>query len=330
MPTLTVTVLGAGVMGDLHANVVAGHRGASLASVVDVDADAAAAVADDHDAAALTDADSALESADACVIATPEPTHADLLERAVAADCAVLLEKPIAGESADVERMAATAAEATVPILPGHLLRFEPRYAEARRAARDGDFGDLLSLSARRAIPRAWSERMGDRIHPVKQIGTHDVDLLRWIADADVTRVHATATERELSDLGIPDAIHATLSFDSGATASARFIGLWPEAFPAEIDARMEVVGSSGGSIVQVPAGGLAVADERTTYPDTAYWPAVHGRRTGALRSQFDHFLAVADGADPQITMADAIRTFEITDAIVEALDVDGSVATPA
>lgn len=329
MTTPAITVLGAGVMGDLHANVIATHRSATLQTVVDVDIDRAQSVAEAYGAIGETDTDAALERADACIIATPEPTHANLLERAVKAGCAVLLEKPIASNPTDADRIGTTAAETTLPIVPGHLLRFDPRYAEAKAAVENGEIGDLISLSARRAIPRAWSERMGDRIHPVKQIGTHDVDLLRWIAPSSVTRVQAVATEREFTDIGIPDAIHATISFESGATATARFIGLWPEGFPADIDARMELVGSSGGSIVQIPAGSAQIAMETTEYPDTAYWPQVHGHVTGTLRSQLDHFLNCLTGADPQITMADAVRAFEITEAIVIAIDADDPVDVP-
>lgn len=330
MSVPSFAVLGAGVMGNLHANVVAEHRGATLEAVTDVNADSARSIADRYGAKAETDADAALERTDACIVATPEPTHADLLSRAVEADCDVLLEKPIAEAPADVERIEQIVAETSSLVTPGHLLRFDPRYAEVKAVVDEGKVGDLVSLSARRAIPRAWSERIGDRIHPVKQIGTHDVDLLRWISPSPVSRVQATATEREFTELGIPDAIHATLSFESGATATTRFIGLWPDGFPADIDARMEVVGGRGGTIVQIPAGDAQVAADGTDYPDTAYWPQVRGRVVGTLRSQFDHFLDCLEGADPDVTMADAIRAFEITEAIVTAIDVDEPIEVPA
>lgn len=324
-----VTVLGAGVMGELHANVVAAHHGATLDSVVDLDEDRARIVANPYDATATADTDTALSDADACIIATPEPTHADLLGRALDAGCAVLLEKPLAANRGDVDLIESLWDEASTPVIPGHLLRFDPRYAEVEAAVEAGEVGDLVSLSARRAIPRAWSERMGDRIHPVKQIGTHDVDLLRWISQSPLTHVRATATTRELTDIGIPDAIHATLSFESGVSASVRLIGLWPDGFPADIDARMEVVGTDGGAVVQIPAGGVQIATNRTDCPDTAYWPQIHGRVAGALRSQFDHFLDCLDGRDPIVTMADAIRAFDITESMIDAIDVDGSVPVP-
>jgi threonine dehydrogenase-like Zn-dependent dehydrogenase len=77
----SVTVLGAGMMGDLHANVVASHHGATLRSVVDLDAEQAQAMAEQYGVTATTDVDAALSETDACIIATPEPTHADLFER---------------------------------------------------------------------------------------------------------------------------------------------------------------------------------------------------------------------------------------------------------
>jgi UDP-N-acetylglucosamine 3-dehydrogenase len=237
-----------------------------------------------------------------------------------------LLEKPIAADRNDVDRIETLTAEASRPVVPGHLLRFDPRYAGIEAAVSGGNIGELISLSARRAIPRAWSERMGDRIHPVKQIGTHDVDLLRWISPSPITRVRTTATTQAVTGLEIPDPIHATLIFDSGACASVRLVSLWPDGFPADIDARMEVIGTDGGAVVEISAGDLQLATDRTDYPDTAYWPRVHNRVTGTLRSQFDHFLDCLDGAESIVTMADAVRAFEITEAIIDAIGVDGSV----
>lgn len=322
----SIVIVGAGVMGELHAGVVASQRGASLATIVDLDADRARSLANDHDVAASTDAEVALAAADACVIATPEPSHAALLEVALDADCPTLLEKPIAAEPRDAERIRDLADAAGQPILPGHLLRFDPRYARVRAAVAADEFGYLVSASARRAIPRTWSERMGDRVHPVKQIGTHDVDLLNWLVPTPITRVQAMATERELSDLGVPDAVHATLSFASGVTASIETIGLWPDAFPAEIDARMELVGSTGGTTIRLPGEGFQVATDELAAPNAAYWPSVHGQVTGALRTQFEHFLDCVDGADPAISVAEAYRAFEVTQAIQSALDTDGPV----
>lgn len=77
----SVAVIGAGVMGSLHANVVGNHPAASLSAVVDIDRSQAERVAAEYEAAAATEAGEVIQSAEACVIATPEPTHADLTER---------------------------------------------------------------------------------------------------------------------------------------------------------------------------------------------------------------------------------------------------------
>ena len=86
---VSIAVIGAGRIGRIHAANIAANPAARLAGVADVDAAAAEALAEACGARALT-----LEeafAADAVLIASPTPTHADYIERAAAAGRADLL-----------------------------------------------------------------------------------------------------------------------------------------------------------------------------------------------------------------------------------------------
>lgn len=122
---LSVGLLGAGRIGQVHAVNIAGHTGSRLAAVSDVHEPAAQALADRFGASVATsDAILSDPNIDAVLIATSTDTHADLIEAATAAGKAVLCEKPV-----DLSLQRARACQATVastgkPVMVGFNRRF--------------------------------------------------------------------------------------------------------------------------------------------------------------------------------------------------------------
>ena len=84
---LNIAVLGCGRIGQMHARNIARHPRAKLASVFDIDIGAAERIGRELNVPVATSIDEILASnaVDAILIATSTSTHADLLERAVAA-----------------------------------------------------------------------------------------------------------------------------------------------------------------------------------------------------------------------------------------------------
>ena len=80
---LEIAVLGAGRIGRIHAGNIAAHPGARLAGIADTVPDAAARLAETLGTRTLTIEDAM--RADAVLIASPTPTHADYIERAAGA-----------------------------------------------------------------------------------------------------------------------------------------------------------------------------------------------------------------------------------------------------
>ena len=109
---LSIAVLGAGRIGRIHA---AQHRRAprraAWPAIADADAAAAEQLADSLWRARHRALDAAF-AADAVLIASPTPTHADYIERAAAAGRAVFCEKPI---DLSAERVRACLAAVRAP-----------------------------------------------------------------------------------------------------------------------------------------------------------------------------------------------------------------------
>jgi predicted dehydrogenase len=111
---LRLALLGCGRIARAHAAaIVAQPQIAQLVAVADADPAAAAALAARHSGTrVVTDLDALLASEDveALVICTPNALHAEPSIRALDAGRHVLVEKPMAENSADAARMTAAAA----------------------------------------------------------------------------------------------------------------------------------------------------------------------------------------------------------------------------
>lgn len=191
-----IAVLGCGRIGKMHAANVAAHPGAALATVYDVHAPSAQAVAAAHGVPVAADPRAIFDAADidAVLIATATETHADYIEMAVAAGKPVLCEKPIDLSLARVNRCAEAIKDRDVPIQLGFNRRFDPGHRAARDAMRAGEIGDLYQvvITSRDPSPppRAYLETAGGLL---RDMTIHDFDLARFMLDDEPVEVFAVA-----------------------------------------------------------------------------------------------------------------------------------------
>ena len=193
---LRIAVLGCGRIGQMHAANIGRHPRTSLPMVYDIDAAAAAAVAEREGARAAASAEEILASAevDAVLIATATPTHADYIEMAVEAGKAALCEKPIDLDLARVEACRARVAGSSVPVQIGFNRRFDPGHRAARNAVLAGDIGDLhqVIITSRdpELPPRSYLEAAGGLF---RDMTIHDFDLARFMLGEEPVEVFAVA-----------------------------------------------------------------------------------------------------------------------------------------
>jgi predicted dehydrogenase len=65
----------------------------------------------------------------------------------------------------------------------------------------------------------------------------------------------------------------------------------------------MQVVGTLGSIQIHDTTPNLMVVDQQSVrFPDTTYWPELHGQRVGALRDEWAYFLGCVDrGEEPEV-----------------------------
>jgi UDP-N-acetylglucosamine 3-dehydrogenase len=201
----------------------------------------------------------------------------------------------------DCRRIVEAARAAPGFFMVGHICRFNPRYALAKKEIEAGKIGRIVSMYARRNIPASVSESVLGKIGPIIGDGVHDTDLMLWFTGARVRTVYAqTVTVRGLAH---PDVGWTMYRFDSGAVGVLENAWFLPEKTPYSLDERMEIIGAEGSIQIQESGPSLAVCDrDGWRYPETTYWPAIQGARVGALRDELTYFAdCVLRGTPPTI-----------------------------
>ena len=202
----------------------------------------------------------------------------------------VFLEKPMASTVQECKEIIQAAKATQHFFIVGHICRFNPRYAMAKKEISEGAIGKIVSIYARRNIPATVSKGVLGKIGPIIGDGVHDTDLMLWYTKAKIKTVYAnTVSVRKLAN---PDIGWTVYRFDTGAVGVCENVWFLPEKTPFQIDERMEIIGTEGSLHIQEGSPNFSVCDKNGwRSPDTTYWPMLHGVRAGALREELSYFV---------------------------------------
>ena len=190
MKKLGVAVIGTGFWGKNHARVYKELESTELVAVCDQEAQRAKKVADQFSVKAFTDSarmlqDEAIEAVSICTWSTSLAREA---LKALKAGKHVLVEKPMATNTRQAQKLLLTAEENGLHFTVGFLMRFIPGIQDIREAVKTRKIGDLVCATAKRVSQ--WPERIGD-VGVVKDTAIHDIDVVRFIFGEDPVNVYA-------------------------------------------------------------------------------------------------------------------------------------------
>jgi predicted dehydrogenase len=316
-------------MGRRDATVLSGLPGVTLTAVADGRAELAEEIATLTGARVAADGNALATASDvdAVFVCTPEDAHADVAVAALGAGKHLLIEKPVTHDLASAARVRDAAERAGTTAMVGHILRFEPRWAAAARLIEDGRIGDVISIATRRVGNLLDQDVLRGRTSIPLYYGVHDLDVVRWFARKPALSIQAVRRSGVLRAAGydVDDLYCAILTFDGDILATAELGWHVPAAAVSASTSGITVVGSSGWLRIEQGATGLeAYVTDRSGPADLAvdvsFWPEVHGRTTGALVNELEHFVdCVRTGRSPAVTIADGIEALRLSLAMEEA-----------
>lgn len=124
-------------------------------------------------------ADKEIDLVDVC---NPTHLHPATAIRALEAGKHVLVEKAIALDGADADRMVAAARKAGKLLMVAHVLPFFPEFAFAAKVIRSGEYGKLRAAHFKRVISKPdWSADIGDAAKtggPAIDLHIHDTHFI--------------------------------------------------------------------------------------------------------------------------------------------------------
>lgn len=318
---MKVAVIGVGAMGQNHARVYADMPEVTLVGVADMNETAGRQVAHHYHCQAYTDYRQMLdeEKPDVVTLAVPTVEHVKVSMEVIERDIHLLIEKPIAFTVAEGEQIIQAAQRKGLKLMIGHIERFNPAVTTLKEFLSLGTLGRVFQIDARRQGP--FPNRIQD-VGVVIDLAVHDLDVMRFVTNADVVRVYAE-TERRIHSTH-EDLLTGLVRLGDGTVGSLTINWLTPTKIR-----ELYVTGERGMYRVDYLTQDLYFFENATT--STGDWPfrmlrgVSEGRmirevvkKREPLRAELEAFIAAVRGdIEVPVTGTDGLQVLRLAQAIV-------------
>lgn len=211
--TVSIAVIGSGHMGSLHAEKVAALRdsgaGVDLAGVADIVGQKATELATKCGTRAYTENLPLLAAADAAIVAVPTVEHFRVVRDALDAGCDVLVEKPIAADLVEAQKLLERAEGHGRILQVGHQEWFNAAIETLSDRIRSPRFVEIVRVGP-------FQGRATDT-DVVRDLMIHDLDIVQQLLGQEPERIEAVGVKVLTKKL---DLASARLEFGSGCVAN--------------------------------------------------------------------------------------------------------------
>lgn len=328
--TVRVGIIGAGQAGERHALGFAECEEASVVAICDQLEDRASALADRIGAVSCSKwSDLLAMGLDAVVVALPHNLHVEPVVTAAERGVHVLLEKPIATTVADARHILDSCKRYGVHLCMSFVHRYRAELEATKHWIEDGQIGvPLLAFehfaSQNASSMPSWVLTKSSAGGGVLMYGAiHSVDRLRWLFNAEVTRVTA-ATRTFSADSEVEDGVVALLHFTSGAVASLAACAPLYRANPTRWET--EVYGTTGAVRVRTRDRAELASDDHS---ETVAAPQVIselGQNYNFARQADAFAKSIQAGDEPAVTGWDGLAALRVALGIYESAETGETV----
>jgi len=244
---------------------------------------------------------------DAVVITTPTFTHCDLAVRAAAHGKHIFLEKPMALNLAECDRIITAVQENGVFLQLGFMRRFDPEFAAAYERIQGDEIGQPMmvkSLTHGPGLPPTWARDLSLSNGMLAEVNSHDWDCVRWLMGSNYSRVYAEVANFKGASRGVQDPDFfdnalVSIRFESGSLGSIS--GICPCDYG--YDARVEIVGEKGIlQIGRLEGQGVVVVTNRDQGLVTPVYRTWAERFAWGYIYEMEHFIdSIQQGTPPRV-----------------------------
>lgn len=336
MPPLRIAVIGAGLIGQKHIELVAANSDCVLTAICDANP-AAREIASKYNPLFYPDLHSLLaeQLLDGAIIAAPTNLHAALAIPCLERGIHLLIEKPISSTLPEANQIIEAAERYGVQVLVGHHRRHNALVQQARAIVSGGEIGKLVAVSALFTLYKpdnyfkiGWRTERGGG--PILINLIHDVDNLRFIC-GEIQSVFA-ATSSGVRGFQVEDTASLTLQFENGALGTVLVSDTTPAPWSYELTSAENPIYPNYSEDCYHFMG----THGSLTFPSMALWkyslsvvPGWHqpllqqqikAPRNDALAAQLEHFCRVMRGqAVPLVSVHEGYKTLAVTLAVLES-----------
>ncbi len=199
-----VGVVGVGHIGKNHARLYAELPSAEFSAIYDIDAEKARQLAQEFETTAASSLEDFADRVDAASLATPTSSHFEVARKLLDRGKHLLIEKPIAENTADASALVELAAQRQLVLQVGHVERFNPVLGALEERLTHPRFIEAHRLSP---YPNRSTE-----IGVVLDLMIHDLEIILHLVRSPVRTIDA---------VGVPvlsrgeDIANARLRFES-------------------------------------------------------------------------------------------------------------------
>jgi len=313
-----VALIGLGVMGRNHARVLKQLPDIELVAVFDP------RFSNCSDFPMVDNLEGIFQSKpDYCVLATPTKSHEEIILKLVERNINILIEKPLSFSSQSAERIKLRIEKTDLVVGVGHIERFNAALIEAKRRLANLELGRIYQISTRRIGP--FPERIVD-VGVVLDLATHDIDLTKWIADAEYKSVHAEVFFR--TEATNEDCLVAIGKLDSGILVSHNVNWLSPLK-----ERKVVITGEKGTFVVDTLRSDLTLYENGTIVNEQKVISHFRGTKQGqittyefekpeALVTEHIEFIkAILGQQSSYVTLNEAIQTIVVAEQMLTNCD---------
>ena len=335
--SIGIGLIGCGIWGEVHTRTYASSPLARFVAVCDLEKDRAEQFAQKYSAElSYTDFNDLLANPDieAVAIATPDFSHANIVLAAIEAGKHVLVEKPMATTIGECEQIIAARDANGVKLMVDFHNRWNIPFIHVRRMVESDELGDLLMMNIRLNdtifVPTkliSWAAKSS----PLYFLGSHVVDLVRWLSGAEVKRVFSVCRSVVLRKLGIdtPDFYQTILELSNGGTAFIENCWIVAENAPNIFEFKAEFIGVSGSTYVDVSHHRMIekYTQQGSGLPDVAGAFDLYGKPVGFCTAAIEHFIdCVVYDTMPLVCGEDGLKVTQVLEAVERSAQTGQSV----